>query len=207
MFISRLKADSVRLTDPYVAATVEYLRTIPASGHFPKSLKCFIAGGIGVRCYAPIRPTDDLDVFFEGGKVIIPPNTTIKVDTRGENRVLHFDHQYTPAFGLLHEDFDKRAVPLAPNQRGRLRLYVLHPIDLALSKVVRFEEHDKRDIAALAGLGKFDLDAFLRLGEECVKTMMGDQRFARLNLKEAGEIVADAVPRKASRRTTKERNE
>lgn len=207
MFISRLKTDRVRLTDPYVAATVDYLRAIPVSGDFPKPVKCFIAGGIGVRCYAPVRPTDDLDVFFQGGKVIIPPNTTIGVKMRGESRTLHFDHQYTPDFGLLHDDFDKRAVPLVPNQRGRLRLFVLHPVDLALSKVVRFEEHDKRDIAALAALGTFDVDAFTRLGEECVKTMIGNQEFARINLKEAGDIVAGAAPRKAARGASKGRNE
>jgi hypothetical protein len=207
MFISKLKTESVRLKDPYVAATVAYLSAIPVSGDFPRPVKCFIAGGIGVRCYAPIRPTNDLDVFFEGGKVIVPPNTTISVKTRGEDRSLHFDHQYTPSFGLLHEDFDKRAVPLARNQRGRLRLFVLHPVDLALSKVLRFEEHDRRDIAALAKLAAFDVGAFMRLGEECVKTMIGNQAFARLNLKEAGEIVAGGAPQKAARGKTKDRNE
>jgi hypothetical protein len=207
MLTTRLKSDSVRLSDPYVAATIAYLCGIPASGDIPKPVKCFVAGGIGVRCYAPVRPTDDLDVFFEGGKVIIPPNTTISVKTRAESRTLHFDHQYTPSFGLLHENFDKRAVPLVANQRGRLRLFVLHPVDLALSKVVRFEEHDRRDIAALARLGAFDGSAFMRLGEECVKTMIGNQAFARLNLKEAGDMVAHAAPRKATRGQGKDRHE
>lgn len=176
-----------------------YLRDTPASGNSPKTVKCYIAGGIGVRCFAPIRPTDDLDVFFEGGRVIIPPNTMIEVASRGEHRSLYFDHQYNPNFGLLHEDFDKRAVPLAPNQRGRLRLFVLHPVDLALSKVVRFEDHDRNDIAALAKLGTFDREAFMRLGEEALKDMMGDRAFARTNLQAAAEMIPDAATRVRSR--------
>lgn len=199
MFIARLKTDSVRLTDPYVAATVKYLRSIPASGEPPKAVRCYIAGGIGVRCYAPVRPTEDLDVFFEGGKVIIPPNTMIDVVSRGAKQSLYFDHQYNPSFGLLHENFDRRAVPLVPNQRGQLRLYVLHPVDLALSKVSRLEDHDRKDIQALAMLGAFDREAFMRLGGEALKDMIGNRAFGLMNLKEAAELIPEVKPRARNR--------
>jgi hypothetical protein len=81
------------------------------------------------------------------------------------------------------------AVRLA-GEGGGFRLSVLHPVDLALTKVVRFEAHDRADIEALARTGTFDAEALLLLGEEAMGDMVGDARFARLNLRDAAGLVA-----------------
>lgn len=86
------------------------------------------------------------------------------------------------------------AVPLAGREGSPFRLNVLHPLDLALSKVARFADHDRADIAALATLGVFDADALLRLGEEALAYAVGNPTFARLNLRDAAEIVAREHP-------------
>jgi hypothetical protein len=129
-------------------------------------------------------------MFFVNGSILIPPNMSIVVRYGAASYALTFDHQYTPNFGLLHPEYDRRAIALS-RQPGFL-LAVLHPIDLALSKVVRFEENDREDIKALAGTGSFDADALQKLGTACLDYMIGNRRFAELNLTEAVSMVDHA---------------
>jgi hypothetical protein len=149
-----------------------------------------LAGGVAVRCYIGSRTTGDIDMFFTGGRVLMPPNSAVLVSADGIDYSLVFDHQYTPDFGLLHPDYADRAVDLpAPGGEGFL-MSVLHPVDLAITKVVRFQDHDRADIAALARLAAFDAEALARLGEQALALAVGDPSFVRLNLRDAAEIVA-----------------
>ncbi|MGH7292352.1 MAG: DUF6036 family nucleotidyltransferase, partial [Myxococcota bacterium] len=136
--------------------------------------------------------TGDIDMFFVGGRVLIAPNTTLVVRAEGRAFSLIFDHQYTPDFGLLHPDYADRAVALSPPGDHGLPLSVLHPIDLAITKVARFQDHDRADIAALAGLSLFDTAAFTLLADQAMAHAVGDLSFLRLNVRDAAEIVSDA---------------
>jgi hypothetical protein len=188
MRISPVEPDALRRHDPFVRAVADRLAALAGDARPGLASAGYLAGGVAVRCYADARTTDDVDVFFRGARLLVPPNTTFEVRSGGRAYSLTFDQQYTPDFGLLHPDFEERAVRLA-GEGGGFRLSVLHPVDLALTKVVRFEAHDRADIEALARTGTFDAEALLLLGEEAMGYMVGDARFARLNLRDAAGLV------------------
>lgn len=181
--------DLIRRHDPFVRAVLSYFEALGReAGALAQPVDGYLAGGLGVRCYAGSRATGDIDVFFRGGRVLVPPNTTILARADGREYGLVFDHQYTPDFGLLHPDCEGRAV-LLTDAGVPLRLSVLHPADLAVTKVARFQDHDREDVAALAGTGTFDGAALLALGREALAYMVGNPTFALENLGDAAEIV------------------
>jgi hypothetical protein len=191
VFIAALTASDLRRGDPFVEAVVAFLARLRAGIGAPLGgLRGYLAGGLAVRCYTGSRTTGDIDMFFTGGRVLIPPNSAVLVSADGTDHSLVFDHQYTPDFGLLHPDYADRAVDLpAPGGEG-FPTSVLHPVDLAITKVARFQDHDRADIAALARLAAFDAEALARLGEQALGFAVGDPSFVRSNLRDAAEIVA-----------------
>lgn len=186
MLVQALNTGDLRRDDPFVRAVVDYFRRFAASCTLSHPIEGYLAGGLGVRCYAGARATGDM--FFPGARVLIPPDTVLLVRADGRERALIFDHQYTPDFGLLHPDYAERAVDLATI--GALRLRVLHPVDLAVTKLARFQDHDRADIAVLARTGSFDREALARLGEEAMAYAVGNLAFARENLADALAMVA-----------------
>jgi hypothetical protein len=74
---------------------------------------------------------------------------------------------------------------------------VLHPVDLAITKVARLQDHDRTDIAALAGLGAFDTAAFTLLADQAMASAVSDLSFVRLTVQDAIEIVAAAASARA----------
>jgi hypothetical protein len=160
MFIAKLTASDLQRSDPFVEAVVAFLARFRAGISAPLGgLRGYLAGGSAVRCYTGARTTGAIDMFFTGGRVLMPPNSAVLVSADGADYSLVFDHQYTADFGLLHPDYAGRAVDLpAPGGEG-FPMSVLHPVDLAITKVARFQDHDRADIAALARLGVFDAQA------------------------------------------------
>lgn len=180
--------------DPFVRAAVRHLTgLLTEPGSQVSSVQGYLAGGLGVRCYAGSRVTGDIDMFFVGGRVLVPPGTTILVRWGGQEHGLAFDHQYTPDFGLLHPGYDRRAVDLEPPGAAAFTLRVLHPVDLAISKVARFQDHDRTDIAALAATGSFDAEALESLGGEALAYAIGNLAFVRANLADACSLVASSL--------------
>ena len=194
MFIAELTASDLRRDDPFVAAVIAYLDDLGArAGASAAGVHAFLAGGLAVRCYSSARTTADIDMFFVGGRVLIPPNTTVVVQTDRGTFSLAFDHQYTPDFGLLHPGYAGRAVTLSTPDQAGFAMHVLHPVDLAITKVARFQDHDRSDIGALAQLGAFDTELFSHLAEEAMAYAVGDPAFVRLNLRDAAEVVSAAT--------------
>ena len=191
MLVQSLGPNDLRRGDPFVSALVDYFGRFAADcGPLPHPVRGYLAGGLGVRCYAGTRVTGDIDMFFTGGRVLVPPNTILVVRHADREHSLVFDHQYTPDFGLLHPDYEQRAVELTST--GGLELLVLHPVDLAITKVARFQDHDRSDIAVLAATRSFDRLAIARLAEEAMAYAVGNLTFVRANLADALDIVSSA---------------
>jgi hypothetical protein len=195
VFVARLTSADLRRSDPFVSAVVAYFDRFRAEIGTPLGdLRGYLAGGLAVRCYAASRITGDIDMFFTGARVLVPPNTTVMVSAGGREHTLVFDHQYTPDFGLLHPDHESRAVDLTTPGGAGFPLSVLHPVDLAITKVARLQDHDRADIAALARSGSFDAEALDLLGRQALSYAVGNLTFVTLNLRDAVEIVARDQP-------------
>lgn len=113
-----------------------------------------MAGGMAVNFYTGCRPTVDVDASFSH-RLLLPKAEDLVVSYAGSDgkpELVYFDLNYSTSFSLIHPDFEKDAYRVEGSEfeDPKIQLYVVAPLDLALSKVSRFEENDREDIAELA---------------------------------------------------------
>ncbi len=111
------------------------------------SIQVFVAGGIAVNYHCGERSTRDVDLFFSHR---ILPDWKCLVASLEDNQVLYADPNYNPTFGLLHPDFKESAVPWEGFSSDNIDLFLLSPLDVAVSKLARLSDVDRSDILALS---------------------------------------------------------
>lgn len=120
----------------------------------------FPTGGAAVNYWSSDRMTDDIDAELSP-RFPRPEGRLLYVMETGEQQTIHFDHKYNPMLSFLHEDYQDDATP-AEKLVGldpRLRVTVMQPIDIAISKLSRFSDKDQDDIIKLGELGYFTAEA------------------------------------------------
>ena len=70
----------------------------------------------------------------------------------------------------------------------------VNKVDLAVSKIARFQDQDRADIAALARHGLLDGAAFQTRVEEALDHYVGDARWVRYNLRDARALIDASAP-------------
>ncbi len=139
----------------------------------PLPIPVYIAGGAAVHLWTRQRSTSDVDAEF-GRRIVADDFRQQFVDADGKRRVLYFDRQFNPHFSLLHEDYQQDAIALGPQfGEGVLAVYVLAPIDLVLSKLARFADVDREDIARLQRAGLIAATALRARVEEALVAAIG----------------------------------
>jgi hypothetical protein len=108
-----------------------------------------IGGFAAVVAYGLPRGTNDLDYFS------LTPCDRIKdiQQLAGEGSVLarkHKVHVHHAGIASVPESYNERLVELYPGQFKNIRLYVLDPYDLVLSKISRNVARDREDVEYLA---------------------------------------------------------
>ena len=86
----------------------------------------------------------------------MPDNLEVAyADADGAARVLYLDRQYNESFALLHEDVHADSLPIKIDgiDSAVIDVRAFAPVDLAVSKIARYAEHDQEDIRALARAG------------------------------------------------------
>lgn len=146
------------------------------------SLKVYIFGGCAVHLLTHARGSADIDAEIEAAKawrrdevipVFLPPEG-YEVDGRDLQVVL--DLNYSTTLGPLHEDYKGRAIPLAGFERHHaLQVFVASGVDLAISKLGRFTDHDRSDIELLIASGRVDTAHFVMLAEEAIDYAVGNR--------------------------------
>ena len=141
------------------------------------------------------RVSHDVDTIFSH-RVLVPQDLVVGWhDGQGRLRSLCFDYNYSPVFGLLHPDYAERALPLAWQHPKPLRLFVLAPIDLAISKLARFADNDRSDIRLLIERGLLvDAMAFRALAEEALSYYVGSAAFLVHNIEEVIRWIQSVRP-------------
>lgn len=117
-------------------------------------------------------------------------------DPDGAARLLYFDRQYNDTLGLMHEDAYDDSLPLTLDgiDPRVLDVRVLAPLDLAVSKLGRFSEQDRSDIAALARRGLVDASGIEARALQALRGYVGDTRRVQGNIASATKIVAASSP-------------
>jgi hypothetical protein len=139
---------------------------------------------MAVHLYTASRVTTDVDAEF-GSRIFIPSDLIVDVTLEdGTLQSVYFDTNYNSSFALMHEDYQADAIPLDIGVE-QIRLHVLSPLDLAVSKIARFAENDKEDIAELVRLGLTTADAIEQRATSALDGYVGGLAMLRLNLRDA----------------------
>ena len=146
-------------------------------------LKVFLAGGMAVHLYTASRVTTDVDAEF-GSRVFLPSDLVVDVRLEdGTRELLYFDTNYNASFALMHEDYLADAIALDVGV-PQISLYVLSPLDLAVSKIARWADNDKEDIADLVRLGLTTADEIEQRATQAIGGYVGGLPMLRLNLRD-----------------------
>lgn len=154
-------------------------------------IKMYLAGGMALHFYSGARYTEDVDASFSH-RLLLPGNDLAVDYVRedGSASTLYFDVNYNDHFGLMHPDYRADALEWVDigNPKRLIHLYVLKPVDLAVSKVSRFSPQDRTDILLLARQGHFTVGELRKRAVEAMDYYVGDTRWIRINL---DDIAAD----------------
>lgn len=122
-------------------------KKIPAK-HKKEPVNLYITGGIAIYFHTATRVSKDLDAILDRGVYIPKKLKVIWLNENDELEELAYDHNYTPTLGVMHEDYEDRAIHLFTIDE-KLKVYVLSPEDLIISKLARFGEQDQEDIRGI----------------------------------------------------------
>ena len=144
----------------------------------------FLAGGMAVHLYTGSRVTTDGDAEF-GARVYLPNDLMVEVTLEdGTQQVVYLDTNYNSTFALMHEDYLEDAIPVDLGV-DQIRAHVLSPVDLAVSKIARFADNDKEDIAALVRLSLTTADEIEQRATSAMVGYVGGLAMLKLNLRDA----------------------
>ena len=159
-------------------------------------VRMFVAGGAAAHFYTAKRMTDDVDATFSH-RMLLPENLEISYrDTDGKARLLYFDRQYNDTFGLLHEDAykDSTSLKLGGIDPKVVEVRLLSPVDLAVSKLARFAEHDREDIKALAEEGLLNSKDLKKRAGEALKHYIGNPGPIKASITLACRVIDESRP-------------
>jgi hypothetical protein len=136
----------------------EFLLALDAKMTEVCTLPCF--GGFAVtQEYGISRPTSDIDVLD-----VAPPHAVDSlIREGGQGSPLAIEHKvYLDFVGIANPPYEygSRLKPMYPGTFQHLRLMVMDPYDLALTKLKRDSDKDFQDVLQLAEKIPFDLVLF-----------------------------------------------
>jgi hypothetical protein len=91
----------------------------------------------------------------------------------------------------MHEDHQDDAIPVDLGLKN-IRVYVLSPVDLAVSKIARLADNDREDIQELVRLGLATADEIEKRATSALAGYVGGQAMLLLNIRDAVALARDA---------------
>lgn len=166
----------------------ELLKKLEDHLSLSKPVNAYLAGGMAVHLYTASRVTSDVDAEF-GCRVILPSDLAVEVALEnGERKVVYMDTNYNSSFALMPKDYQEDAV-LVDLGLDKIRVYVLSPVDLAVSKIARFADNDREDIAELTRLGLVTADDIKERATNALDGYIGNINALKLNILDATELA------------------
>ena len=162
-------------------------------------VKMYVAGGTAVHYYTAYRVSADVDAIFSK-RLLLPDDLEVAwKGNDGKPQLLYLDKQYNDTFALMHEGYATDAIPCVALNAGKRKVlvYFLSPIDLAVSKLSRYESADQEDIRALAAMGLVTASAVRARAEEALKGYVGNMARIKNSIKLACDLIDSAQPARA----------
>ncbi len=179
----------------------ELVERVSAQVRADHSIDAFLAGGVATYLHLNkagghpaevARYSEDADIHFGRSLILNELPIVAYEDSEGKERMLALDGSYTIDIGLRHPDCFDDAEFLFASDNSRIRLYLLSPLDLAVTKAGRFQDHDRIDIELMAQAGLLDAEGFRLRATEALDYLATDPAMVRLNIEEAAELIARA---------------
>jgi hypothetical protein len=153
-------------------------------------VNAYLAGGMAVHLYTASRVTTDVDAEFSS-RLLLPNDLVVEVALDdGTPQLVYLDTNYNSTFALMHEDYLDDAIPVDLGV-DQIRVHVLSPVDLAVSKIARFADNDKEDIAALVRLGLTTADEIERRATSALAGYVGGQAMLQPNIRDAVALARE----------------
>jgi len=166
-------------------------KQIPDS-HKQTPVKAYLTGGGAVHYYCNSRVSDDVDLIMQYTVKIPEDLFVVWLNDEGTLEQVHYDHTYNSTFGLLHEDYEDRAVHMITIDE-KFEINLLSPVDLIISKLTRFAQNDEADIVNIIKTGKVDKDELFKLATDAINVGVGFQKsFVEINLQHTMEMFGDS---------------
>jgi len=174
-------------------------RLLTEANYNGPAISMYLAGGLAVHHYCGTRYTNDIDASFSQ-KLLLPAKDLVAAYLNAEHKPepLYFDANYNPDFALMHPDHRESAIEWKGlgNEKRKIKLFVLLPVDLAVSKLARYSEQDREDIAALAEAGLFTEQELRARAREALEYFVGNKANLMRHIEESCQAVAEAHRRK-----------
>lgn len=175
---------------PELAAALSILldridQTLRENEYSGEPIVMYLAGGLAVNYYCGNRVTGDVDASFSKRMSLDYSELIVDfLDANGKPTQLFFDATYSPTLGPMHEDYENDSQEWLGigNERRLVKLRVLSPVDLAVSKLGRFEGPDRSDIKELAEHGYFTEEEFRERAEAAASYFVGNVRRLRTTI-------------------------
>ncbi|MFA5265706.1 MAG: DUF6036 family nucleotidyltransferase [Opitutaceae bacterium] len=157
--------------------------TLRKGGYSGEPIRMYLAGGMALNYHCGSRYTADVDAIFSKRFHVQEVTIDYKLPN-GTPSWLTLDANYNPTFGLLHEDYERDALEWTGigNEKRLIHLYVLAPLDLAVSKIARFSPQDREDILTLASSGFFTAEQLKARATESLANFVGDLNTLRSSI-------------------------
>ncbi|MBC8998816.1 hypothetical protein IAI51_20015 [Pseudomonas sp. N40(2020)] len=151
----------------------------------PGAVKIIVFGGCAVHLYTNHRVSVDVDA--EIYEACLPPGFDLQallaqfpepfIDERSARVMeLNYDLQYNTSFGLIHEDYWARSIPMTEfPETSPLQIHIAAPVDIAITKLGRATDHDVADIKALLRAGFILASDFRCLALQAIDVYVGNK--------------------------------
>lgn len=138
-----------------------------------EAVKVYLFGGCAIHLHIGNRASNDIDSELEPIQKLKPVSTletAIKSvgfdDEEGDYCMLDFDGNFNPTIAPIHPDYKERSSLLHLTQSKLVSLYLVSAVDIAVSKLGRFESVDREDIVNLFQNNMFTIEDFRETAEE-----------------------------------------
>lgn len=154
-------------------------------------IRMVIAGGTALHLHTGARVSHDVDAAFSH-RIALPDDLDVAYQADdGAAALLYFDRNYNDTFALMHEEayHDAQPIALPGVDAAVLDVRLLTPLDLAVSKLARFAEHDRQDILALARNGLIAAPGLRQRAEEALAGYVGNTERLRASIEIACRMI------------------
>jgi hypothetical protein len=137
-----------------------------------EAVKVYLFGGCAIHLHIGNRVSNDIDAELEPIQKLKSATLEAAIkavgfdDEEGDYCTVDFDGNFNPTIAPIHPDYKERSSLLYTTKSKLVFLYLVSAVDIAVSKLGRFESVDQEDIINLFQNKMFTMEDFRETAEE-----------------------------------------